>query len=222
MGSSVRHVSAEKHEPHYGVTTQLTSFNPVWSNLHHYAFVWRTFRAARGARDKLMVLFGKTGWRPSYLGGPLTPGAVDPDHQAYEPSVRHPVKIYAVVQFIAIVAMSLQFTQLAVSGYGGPWFAVAGAGFVVLGFSNVAGMFDGRRWVAGAEVGRLAVMMAVGAALALGGEGPAPWGWFMVGLGAVSLPMWPLAYRSNHGVDGSLPTGSASTDGANAQTTFGS
>lgn len=177
----------EEEEPHYGVTTQLTSFNPVWSNLHHYAFVWRTFRAARGLRDKLGVLFRKTGWRPDYLGGPMVPPEVSPDHVKYQPEVPRWVKVYAVVHFAVAVVISLQVTRWAGVASGAGLLGVAGAAlFAVVSFSNVAAMFDARAWVPGAEAARLAVMLAAGAAL-VAFAADQPLGWMLAATGGGSL-----------------------------------
>jgi len=48
----------------YGLTKNIDTYNLVRVAFHEYVDVWRDFRAARGARDKLGVLFRGPGWRP--------------------------------------------------------------------------------------------------------------------------------------------------------------
>ncbi|MCG8421008.1 MAG: sterol desaturase family protein [Proteobacteria bacterium] len=178
----------EEEEPNYGITSPLLSHNPVWSNLQHYAVVWRTFCRARGARDKLRALFGKTGWKPDYTSGAPAPLTRGKGRDKYDPQVPRSIQIYAVAHFGAAVLFMLAVTTRAASAHGLEyWLVVAGALFTVFSFSNVAGMFDRRSWIATAETIRLAFMVVSGIALAATG-GMAPlWGWLIAGLGAASL-----------------------------------
>ena len=53
----------------YGLTKNVQSFNPVRVAFHEYIAMWRDLRAARGARDRLGVLFRGPGWRPERGSG---------------------------------------------------------------------------------------------------------------------------------------------------------
>jgi sterol desaturase/sphingolipid hydroxylase (fatty acid hydroxylase superfamily) len=48
----------------YGLTKNLTTFNPVHVAFHEYVAMWRDMRAARGWRTKVNVVFRGPGWRP--------------------------------------------------------------------------------------------------------------------------------------------------------------
>jgi hypothetical protein len=62
----------ERFRPHYGLTTQVQTFN-IWKlQTHEYAAIGRDLRTARGVREKLGYIFGPPGWAPA-----RTPGAGD-------------------------------------------------------------------------------------------------------------------------------------------------
>lgn len=49
----------------FGIRTQLKSWNPVWANLHFYAQLFRDAVHTRSWKDKLLIWFRRTGWRPA-------------------------------------------------------------------------------------------------------------------------------------------------------------
>ena len=49
----------------YGLTTNITTYNPLRVAFHEYASIGRDVRAARGLRTKLGVLFRGPGWKPA-------------------------------------------------------------------------------------------------------------------------------------------------------------
>ncbi|MDO3399405.1 sterol desaturase family protein [Mycolicibacterium neoaurum] len=55
----------ELFRPHYGLTTQVDTFN-IWTlQTHEYVKIARAVRSARGLRDKLGYVFGPPGWTPT-------------------------------------------------------------------------------------------------------------------------------------------------------------
>ncbi len=48
----------EKDEVRYGITTPLTSYNPLWINSHAWAETWAAMRTKRTIRGKMRCLFG--------------------------------------------------------------------------------------------------------------------------------------------------------------------
>lgn len=190
---------AEEEEPVYGVTSQLGSHNPIWSNLHHYTWVWRTFRQARGYRDKMSVLFGKTGWRPDYLGGPIEPGEIPDDFEKYDPRIPRSLSFYAVVHFLATLVFLFAVTGRAPSAAGAEiWLVVAGATFTLFSFSNVASLFDRRPWIHLAENLRLSIMVIAGIAGIVASGSGALWAWALIALGVVSLAWQVVTGSRNH------------------------
>ncbi|MFJ5776880.1 sterol desaturase family protein [Streptomyces sp. NPDC093094] len=52
----------------YGLTKNITTYNPVRVAFHEYAAVWRDVRAARRWRDRVGHLVGPPGWEPGAKG----------------------------------------------------------------------------------------------------------------------------------------------------------
>jgi sterol desaturase/sphingolipid hydroxylase (fatty acid hydroxylase superfamily) len=48
----------------YGLTTNLTTYNPITVAFHEYIALWRDLRATRSWRARLGLLFRGPGWRP--------------------------------------------------------------------------------------------------------------------------------------------------------------
>jgi sterol desaturase/sphingolipid hydroxylase (fatty acid hydroxylase superfamily) len=85
----------ERDEPiSYGVRTPLASVNPLWSNWHYYAIIWRDFWTARGVAGKMEALFAPPmGWSSE----PTAP--FDPERfQRYELQIDPKVVCYVLVQ----------------------------------------------------------------------------------------------------------------------------
>lgn len=59
----------ESEEVYYGITTPLSSWNPVWANLHYWIELGQMAGKSRSLKDKLLVFLKPPGWRPDYLGG---------------------------------------------------------------------------------------------------------------------------------------------------------
>jgi sterol desaturase/sphingolipid hydroxylase (fatty acid hydroxylase superfamily) len=54
----------ERERVRYGLTKQLTTFNPVQVAFHEYIALWRDLRAARHWRTRANLLFRGPGWTP--------------------------------------------------------------------------------------------------------------------------------------------------------------
>ncbi len=48
----------------YGLTTNVSTFNPVRIAYHEFSDIWRDLRATPGLADKLRTLWRRPGWRP--------------------------------------------------------------------------------------------------------------------------------------------------------------
>ncbi|MBB5871659.1 sterol desaturase/sphingolipid hydroxylase (fatty acid hydroxylase superfamily) [Allocatelliglobosispora scoriae] len=55
----------ELERPVYGLTTNITTYNPLRVAFHEYASIGRDLREAHGLRTKLGVLFHGPGWKPA-------------------------------------------------------------------------------------------------------------------------------------------------------------
>jgi alkylglycerol monooxygenase len=68
---------AEEERPTYGITKPLNSWNAVWANFDHYAFMAQEMKAIPSWPDKIRYMFAKPGWLPENLGGFRRPPDVD-------------------------------------------------------------------------------------------------------------------------------------------------
>lgn len=162
----------EVEEPVYGITKPLASWNPVWANLHVLRDIWRNARRATRWRDRFRIVFGRPGWLPPELGPAETPRSVTPaTFTKYDPPVARRLRVYATIQFAAVViaatlllarAASLPALQL-----------LAGVFYLVLALSNIGAIFEGRSWAAPSEFARWLTLGVSVAVLAAAGRGPA-------------------------------------------------
>jgi len=90
----------EEEEPYYGTVKPLTTFNPVWAQLHYW---WGLFQLSRKCRgfDKLRVWFKGPGWKPEYLGGKAAIPEIDPkSFRKYDETTGPRLKVYATIVFV--------------------------------------------------------------------------------------------------------------------------
>lgn len=93
----------EEADPiNFGVTKPVQSWNTIWVNFEYYQWLGNVFWNAKGM-DKFRVLFNKTGWRPDYLGGPLTPQERPQEYQKYDISAGKLINIYVVILFAVLL-----------------------------------------------------------------------------------------------------------------------
>jgi alkylglycerol monooxygenase len=95
----------------YGVRGQLRSFNPVWANLHYYWVMAKDCWYARSWRDKFRVWFAPPGWRPADVAARFPNQPYDPrrDFVRYDPPRSLALNLYAVLQFVALLAVNSHF-----------------------------------------------------------------------------------------------------------------
>ena len=96
----------EEERPHYGVTTPLRSYNPVFANVTHYIDLWRLTRKSRSVGDTVKMLFKPPGWQPDYLGGPLLPPEVAPDYEKFSIRVDRRINYYVIAQFFLLLGVA--------------------------------------------------------------------------------------------------------------------
>lgn len=87
----------EEADPiNFGVTKPVQSWNVIWVNFEYYQWLGHVFWEANGI-DKFKVLFKKTGWRPDYLGGPLSPQERPEGYQKYDASPSKLNSVYILI-----------------------------------------------------------------------------------------------------------------------------
>ncbi len=134
----------ELHEPHYGVTRPLASWNPLWANWHYWAELFRVARKARRWRDKVWIFFANPAWRPADV--PFEPVPYTPiDGRKYDARPPEWLLPLAVFEFLAGLAVSLVLLwtapRLEASLQAGL------ALFAVAAFLDSGALFDRRSWV---------------------------------------------------------------------------
>ena len=152
---------AEEDEVVYGITTPLSSWNPLWANLSYWIELLSLARRARHWRDRLRLFVKPPGWRPQDLGGFQVAPEVDrASYRKWDVAVPAAVQLYAAVQFVIVLVAAgvLLNVQDRLSG---PVLAV-GALLIVAAVVAIGALFEGRRWAPWLEAARL-VATAAGA-----------------------------------------------------------
>jgi hypothetical protein len=73
-----RSFTPETGKPVYGLTKNISTYNPLRVATHEYASIGRDLVAARGWRDRLGYLFRGPGWLPADLSSAAASGAATP------------------------------------------------------------------------------------------------------------------------------------------------
>jgi hypothetical protein len=162
----------EEEEPVYGITSPLRTYNPVVANTHFFRWIGQQLRGVRSVKDALWVLFGKPGWRPSYLGGPILPTDVDKTaYRKWEVPSSTWLKLYALLHFA--LSVPIAFYAL-LNNQTLPTVQLVGLGFVVtIALVNISGILEHERWAWGLEIARLGMLVAL--AVAAGVLGYTSW-----------------------------------------------
>jgi alkylglycerol monooxygenase len=153
---------AEEQEPVYGITNPLTSFNPVWANLHYWAELLRMARRSRRPLDRLRVFWKAPGWQPDDLGGFQAPPEVDAQTSPkYDPPAARGRKAYALVQFVLVNAATIVFLFEQERLPNGA--RLGGVALLVVSLVALCGLLERRVWAPPLEAARLLAMTVVSA-----------------------------------------------------------
>ncbi len=153
----------------YGITTPLGSWNPVWANVHIFAGIARNAWHTKRWRDKWRVIFGHPGFVPADLADDAAPKFAWPVHApAFDPVVPRAQQVYAAAQFLTILAAAYA-TLVSASTLAAHEIA-AMLFFVTIGLANVGASFEGRTWVTGMELSRLATIAVAASVFLVRGE----------------------------------------------------
>jgi sterol desaturase/sphingolipid hydroxylase (fatty acid hydroxylase superfamily) len=153
---------AEEEEPVYGTVKPLSSFNPVWANVHYFVDVWNIARRAPRWQDQVKIWFMPPEWRPAALGGAVViPEVSRATQRKYEarPAARWVVP--GVAAEFAVAAAATAALLLGVGSMPAPTALVAAA-LIVMTLAGWGALLESRRWALGFEGARL---VALGSAL---------------------------------------------------------
>jgi len=144
----------EEKEPHYGITTPLKSWNPVWANIHYWADLFRISSKSANIKDKILIFLKPPGWMPESQGGFQPPKEIDGNsYSKFDTRPDKAVNIYIFFQFTAILLLStfvlfkqteFSFLQLA-----------ALSTYILLALALFGALFERKKWGVGVEFIRL-------------------------------------------------------------------
>lgn len=139
--------------PVYGTRAPLRSWNPLWANLEVYWALTKDAWRARRWRDKLRIWFASPGWRPADVAERFPKGGFDIARAEYDPPLSRPMRAYALLHFLLLLALGVHFLSVAPSldGPAAGLFAV----FVAFGLVSLGALQEGRTWGLVIELSRL-------------------------------------------------------------------
>jgi sterol desaturase/sphingolipid hydroxylase (fatty acid hydroxylase superfamily) len=143
----------EEEEVHYGITSQLKSWNIAVANFDYYGWIGKQLVQVKSPKDFFFVLVKKPGWRPEYLGGAIVPQEIDTARQLYDEQSTFKTHVYIVIQFAVLLAFTSFFLFgiekfTALQKYAATFFVI----FTVI---NLGALFENKNWVKLAEIIRL-------------------------------------------------------------------
>lgn len=148
----------------YGIRTPLNSFSPVWANVHIYRAMLRDAWHTQSWRDKVSVLWARTGWRPKDAADKYPQAKTDLDHfEKYDPQLSRLSNVVIIIQYMLVAAIHFWTSfQVTTGSYG----LILSATLVqIVSLMMIGAVLDGRSYARLLEVSRwalVAVVLSVG------------------------------------------------------------
>lgn len=162
----------EEERPHYGITTPLNSWNPLYAQVQHFENIRADLKQVKGFGAKLGVLFNKPGWLPAEAGGYRAPRPVDPLYHKFDLRVPRDMNVYLLGQYVLLLVGTSAFLfSLNHLGWGDRGLAAV---VILMATMSLGMLFEGKKWGVRLEVTRL----LAGAALTLYLLWGTPWFWW--------------------------------------------
>jgi len=150
----------EDEEVYYGITKPLSSWNPVWANLHYWVELWQVAKKTSSRIDTLRVFLAPPGWFPAELGGFQPPPEIGEAPVKFDIALSARLGLYALCQFAIVLGLTAVFLFTAETM---PlWLQIVAAGGAVVSLVSIGGLFEGR-----ARYYRLELVRLVGLPLIL-------------------------------------------------------
>jgi sterol desaturase/sphingolipid hydroxylase (fatty acid hydroxylase superfamily) len=144
----------------YGIRKPLSSWNPVWTNLHHYALLMKDTWYTKRWSDKVGLWFAKTGWRPQDVSEqyPLQPFNIT-TFKKFDTELSPFIKAYALSNLLLIIIglgyFMLQSRAITTS-------ELLSYGAIIYGSCFSLGLIlENRRWALPVEIIRLVIIGTV-------------------------------------------------------------
>lgn len=108
----------EDEPPVFGILGPLHTFSPFWANLHIYVGIAQDAWRASSWKDKLWVLFARTGWRPADVEQVYPREKADLSHfEKFDPPLGGWQKIYTLFQLVVVLAAGVTLMLIPSLGY---------------------------------------------------------------------------------------------------------
>ena len=184
---------AEEEKPTYGITTPLTTFDPVGAHLDPWRNLGSDLKRTPGFLNKIKLLFAKPGWLPAEVGGFRPPKPVDKTaYRKFDVEVPLGLNYYLFIQYLITLAGTAVYLFTA-SKLPDAWriaFAVA----LLYSIMLHGLLHSGRRWAVWAEVVRWLGLSVMAVLMSYLASAPLWLGGVVGGVAGLSI-FWVLRYR---------------------------
>jgi alkylglycerol monooxygenase len=93
----------------YGTRSPLQSFNPFWANIEVYVKAARDTARATSWRERVAIWFKPPGWQSEHMAARYPQTPFDLARAPYRPPLKPAAALYAVVQFVLVLILSVYF-----------------------------------------------------------------------------------------------------------------
>lgn len=150
----------ETEEVVYGTVKPLSSFNPIWANIHYWIELFNKSSNAKGF-NKLRVLFNKPGWDPNNPEhGYEIPYVSVSTYKRYDPQIPLWLSLYVLFQFIPMTAISTYFLDHNSKFNTGEKFILTF--FIFLSLINLGALLENKKWSYISEFLRIILFIFIG------------------------------------------------------------
>jgi len=127
----------------YGIRKPLNSWDPIWTNVHYYAQLARDAWHTKNWRDKLLIWFKPTGWRPADVEKKFPLEKFELKHfKKFDVCIPAYNSWYSLMQHLLIIVFIFLFLQNA-NNMDTTWQLLNG-GFIVLSCFSIGNILAGK------------------------------------------------------------------------------
>lgn len=134
----------EEEEPIYGLTKPVTTFDPVYTNVHVYEEIFSLVQKTNNWKEKILLFLKPPGWRPESLGSSVYAEEVDRNRYIkYDPIVSKQRMVLGFLEFLVLTVFSLLLLKYFKSGIFELWKIFPVIVFFFYGFRLTGFVLDG-------------------------------------------------------------------------------
>ncbi|KPA33791.1 Fatty acid hydroxylase family protein [Leptospira interrogans] len=134
----------EEEEPIYGLTKPVTTFDPVYTNVHVYEEIFSLVQKTNNWKERILLFLKPPGWRPESLGSSVYAEEVDRNRYIkYDPIVSKQRMVLGFLEFLVLTVFSLLLLKYFKSGIFELWKIFPVIVFFFYGFRLTGFVLDG-------------------------------------------------------------------------------